>query len=146
MPLPGTRAVHPRFHDSVRRSAAGEAGLIDKGTLTRPAAGAGTVSGGVWTPAAPTTIGTANGPCRVQPAGNAERMARFGEEAVTIARYVIGFPHDVVPQSGDSFVATTCTGDPALVNRPMRIVGVVFDTFLAQRLAAATDDPEVPTP
>ena len=140
MPLPGTKAVHPHFHDSVRSSAAGEAGLVDTGVLTRPATGAGTVTGGVWTPAAPTTIH--NGACRVQPAGSAERMARFGEEAVTIARYVIGFPHDVTPKEGDTFVAATSTGDPSLVGRPLRIVGVTFDTFLAQRLAAATDDPE----
>lgn len=143
MPLSGTRAVHPRFHESVRSSAAGEGGLVDSGVLTRPATGEGTTSagGGEYTPGEPT--GVHDGACRVQPAGSAERMARFGDEAVTIARYVIGLPHDVVPEVGDTFTVTASTGDPGLVGRPLRVVGVSFDSFAAQRLAAAADDPDV---
>lgn len=140
MPLPTSRAVHPRFHDHMRDSAIGDRSLVDQGEILGDPTADGQLEGLDWVPGVPELV--YEGPMLYQPDRAAERVADVGEETVTRARGVVAIPATApVPEVGH-VVKLTHSHDTAVIGRPLTVVEVTFDSMLVRRLLAVVDDPE----
>lgn len=145
MPLPNSRLLHPRFHENLRRSAVGDAGMPDHGTFTRPSAGAGTTdASGDWNPAAGTTVCTVD--LRVQADSTQDRTVIVGDKVVTLHAYKASIPWDAPQVLVDDVLVLDRSADPLLAGRPLIVRDVTYDTFQVRRYLQLEDHPEHLTP
>lgn len=145
MPLPNSRLVHPRFHENLRASAAGDLGLPDSCVISRGGDRVGAVGEGlVWSPAAADVVYV--GACRVQPEATQDRDATVGDTLVSLHRYRASIRSDADQVLVDDVLTVTVSADPQLIGRPLVIRDVVFDSFQVHRYLLLEDHPEVATP
>lgn len=108
--------------------------MTDTGMITRPGDGEAELDPetGALTPPDPETVQD-EGPCRVRMPTTIEMNRLFGEEDVSITRYVAVFPWDSsVAQIGD-LVTITESDDPSLLGAPFRVVLIPRMTHLMYR-------------
>lgn len=145
MPLRNSRLLHPRFHDELRRSAVGDAGLPDHGTITRAGVGDGTIDpDSTWVPPAPTTVYEDD--LRVQPEPTQDRVVVVGDRAVTLHRYRASIRWDANQVLVDDVLTLDRSADPQLIGRPLVVRDVTYDTFQVRRYLLLEDHPELATP
>lgn len=147
MTLPNSRLVHPRFHENLRRSAVGTAGMPDHGTITRPGEGAGTVDPVTarWTPPAGTEVFT--GDLRVQAEPSQQRgNVEVGDDTITLHRYRASIPYGADQVLVDDVLVLDRSTDEQLVGRPLIVRDVHYSSFAVNRYLLLEDHPELPTP
>lgn len=143
MPLPNSRLVHPRFHENLRASAAGTAGMPDHGTITRPGDGAGAIDDDtkVWTPAAGTPVFV--GDLRVQAEPSQQRGdIDQGDQPITLHRYRASLPFDADQVLVDDVLVLDRSADDQLVGRPLIVRDVHYSTFAINRYLLLEDHPK----
>lgn len=145
MALRNSRLLHLRFHEELRRSAVGDAGLPDRGTVYRAGVGEGTTDGdGVWTPPARTVVHA--GCFRVQPEPTQDRIVIVGDQAVTLHRYRVSTEWDADQIRVDDILVLDTSADPQLAGRPFVVRDVHYDTFQVRRYLLVEDHPDQLTP
>jgi len=147
MPLPNSRLMHPRFHENLRRSAVGDAGLPDHGLIFRPSDAAPTIDPvtKVLTPAAGATVYT--GDLRVQAEPSQQRGdIDQGDQPVTLHRYRASLPYGADQILVDDVLVLDRSDDEQLVGRPLIVRDVHYSTFAVNRYLLLEDHPEHPTP
>lgn len=97
--------------------------MPDYGVVTRPGGPATfNPSTGLLTPSAGTVVH--EGRCRVRQPTSAESEVIFGEEQVTLSRFMVIFPHDVTGVRQGDTIAVTVSDDADVLGREFRIVKV----------------------
>lgn len=125
MPLPGTRVIHDRFSEHHRPVSTGS--MKARCTITRAGTGPGTYneSTGKTDPPAPTPVGTAQR-CRVQARAATDRVAKVGDQLLTLRGYLVSLPHDAPDVHVDDLVTITAADDALLVGRVLKVLDVVY--------------------
>jgi len=103
--------------------------MVDTATIRRP--GGPPVFEpitGALTPSAGTVVFT--GPCRLrQPTQLEAAQANFGEQQVTVMRYIACFPLDSTDARIGDLITFEESGDPDVLTRSFRITAVPVSTF-----------------
>ena len=106
--------------------------MTDTGTITRPGADTFDASTGLITAGASTTIYT--GSMRVRPAAaSGAGETQFGEEQVTLSRYVVTVPYDTTSVRIDDVVTVTDSDDADLIARTLRVAAIPLGTFMLDK-------------
>jgi hypothetical protein len=105
--------------------------LADTGTITRPGADTFDAGTGLITAGASTTIYT--GSMRVRPTSLIGSEPQFGEEQVTLSRYVVTVPYDTTSVRIDDVVTVTESDDADLVERTLRVTVIPLGTFMLDK-------------
>lgn len=116
--------------ESGRRMAASM--LIDTGTITR------SVSAPTFDPITGelTTVSgdlVYDGPCRMRMPSAVEQTVIFGEQLVTLTRFIALFPWDIPEVKVGDIVVITESDDPHITNRSFRVLTVPSLSVLTHR-------------
>ncbi len=94
--------------------------MRDRARISRPGADTFDPNTGLVTPGAGTTV--YEGPCRLRAPGSVEAEALFGEQQVTMSRFILTCPHTVVGVRVDDVVEMLETDDADAADRTYRVV------------------------
>ncbi len=102
--------------------------MLDTAVVTRPG-GSPTFNAitGVLVPSVGTVVHT--GPCRLRQPTPQESEVLFGEQQVSIARFIAVFPHDVTGIDIDDVITLTTSADPDVIGFEYRVTAVPRSTF-----------------
>jgi hypothetical protein len=139
MPLPGTRVIHDRFSEHHRPVATGT--MRARIAFTRAGTGPGAYNEGTGKtdPPARVPIGGAL-PCRIQPRAAADRIARVGDQLLTLRGYLVTLPHDAPDILVDDLGTVTAADDALLVGRVLKVLDVVYASEQWERDLTCEDD------
>ncbi len=103
--------------------------MIDVATVTRPGgAPVFDLNTGLLTPAAGTVIH--EGPCRLRQPSATESDTLFGEQQVTLSRFIAVFPHDVAGIEIDDVITLTESADVDMIGVEFKVMMVPLSTFV----------------
>lgn len=134
---PSENATSARLRRGITRAQrAAEQLMQDTCTITRTTASEA-FDEETGTYAAGTTTTVYEGPCRVRPRDNADRVVQYGEEAVSFWPFVVSVPMGVVDaQLNDIVTITAAAHDDSLADQQLRIREVLAGTHLSARRLA----------
>ena len=102
--------------------------MLDTAIVVRSPSGPSlNTTNGVLTSPIPETVH--EGPCRLRQMSAQEQSAQFGEQHVTLSKFVACFPHDTNSIKIGDVVSLAATGDPDAEGRRYRVVAVPSATF-----------------
>lgn len=146
MPLPNSRLLHPRFHENLRRSAVGDAGLPDGCLVERTSTTAPVIDPDTAAMTVTDSTTVFAGPCRVQADATQDSTVVIGDQAVALHRYRASIPHDAPQILVDDVFTVTSSADLQLIGRPLVVRDVHYDTFQVRRYLLLEDHPQTATP
>jgi hypothetical protein len=105
--------------------------MVDEGTITRDGASVLNPTTGLREPTAASTVYA--GKCRLRTPTAQELEVLFGEQQVTLSRYMLDVPHTTRGVRVDDVVTMTLTEDSDAEVLPLRIVAVTAETIFGMK-------------
>lgn len=122
--------------------AAAEALMVDQCTITRASTAEPVFNEetGGYAPGAPTTV--YEGPCRVKPRDNVDRVVQAGEQPISLWPYLVSVPMSTLDvQLDDRITITLAALDPALLGLALRVRQVLKGSHItARRLGCESNE------
>lgn len=141
MPFPATRVIHPDWSPHHRATA--ESTMTVGVRITRAGTGEGTYNPGTGQtdPPAPTEVAACQARIQARTAG--DRIARVGDQTVTLRGYLVPVPVDAGDIRVDDRIEVTSVGpdeDPQLLGLQLRVLDVLYGSQVWERDLICEDD------